>query len=422
MQPKHRRLIGLSVWLVACLGMLFGPFREGRKLVLEASAIHPLFSNDQEIQVEDTLALSKMRMPVFCQRNGVWHQAGIVTRVPDSSASFCTIHWYGVNEADAEQDFVVYRSGGQLSEVVATLLPPHKRDQISERLSVTFQQYGNEFINDLVPLVQQTLSRAVPEIENGLKESISRHRSEINDLLDRWNLEYVQPELIPLARQELLPIVRLHAQPVAESIGRELWDRASLWRFGWRAAYDKVPLPKRNLVQQEWDRFVEEDAVPVLESHTDEIVTAIQRTLGEITANQVIREQLAVGITQLAKDQPTRDLIQTLIRESVIENEPLRLALEEIWTSDLARKMMSKNSDRLEPVIRQIGEDLIGSEESGINPDFARVLRNQILGKDRTWMVAVPSQESGSARVRPANQWMPYPLVYTTSAKQKDDE
>jgi hypothetical protein len=73
-------------------------------------------------------------------------------------------------------------------------------------------------------------------------------------------------------------------------------------------------------------------------------------------------------------------------------------------------------------VIRQIGEDLIGTEESGINPDFARVLRNQILGKDRTWMVAVPSQDSGSARVRPANQWMPYPLVYTTSANQKDDE
>ena len=419
MQSKHQRLLGVGVWAVCVLILLSGPLQKGFQLFAAASSIHPLFTRDTHQRIDDPLGISKPDMPVFIADGEKWLQAGMITRASDDQSNQCTLCWYNREEGDESYDLIVYRSTGQLSEVLSTLLPPEKRKIIRDRLGITFQRYGNDFINDLIPLVQQTLSRAVPEIENGLRAAISRHQPEIDELLNRWNEQYVEPELIPIAREELLPVVRLHAQPVAESIGRELWDRASLWRFGWRAAYDKVPLPKRNLVQQEWERFVEDDAVPVFESHTDEMVLAIQRTLGDITANQVIRKQLASGITKISNDRPTRDLIQTLIRESVLENESLRLALEEVWQSDLAQQMMSQNGDRLEPVVRQIGEDLIGSETSGINPDFARVLRNQILGKDRTWMVAVPSLNPGQPQVRRADHWMAYPLVYTTASKQE---
>lgn len=420
MKTKHRRILGLLVWLMLTLIISGRPLHQGYMLFVEASTIHPLLSGDRYTEFLDDKNLSKIDMPIFVQEDGRWRQAGIVDGTTDESANTCVVRWYesklkSETKSNLEYDLIVHRSSGQLSEVLATLLPPRKREQIQQRLGEAFQQYGNDFVSDLIPVVQQTLSRAVPEIENGLKHSIARHRGEIDALIDRWNREYLEAELIPLAKQEILPVVRLHAQPVAESIGRELWDRASIWRFGWRAAYDKVPLPKRNLVQQEWDRFVEEDAVPVLENHTDEMVTAIQRTLAEITTNQVIREQLAVGVTQLAQDEPTRELIQRIIRESVIENEPLRKTLEEIWKSDLTQKMVQQNSERLEPIVRKIGEDLIGSERSGINPDFARVLRNQILGKDREWMVAVPRKETQAPRIRQAYQWMPFPLIYTTS-------
>ena len=163
---------------------------------------------------------------------------------------------------------------------------------------------------------------------------------------------------------------------------------------------------------------MEDDALPVFESHTDEMVTAIQRTLSDITTSQTIRDQVGDGITRLAKDKETRNLIQKLIRESIIENEALRVALSDVWSSDRAEKWFEKNSRRLEPVIRQIGEDLFGSETEGINPDFARVLRNQILGKDRNWVIALPRETESLPRVRRSKESMPYPVIYTTSDRR----
>ena len=96
----------------------------------------------------------------------------------------------------------------------------------------------------------------------------------------------------------------------------------------------------------------------------------------------------------------------------------LRVALSDVWSSDRAEEWFEKNSRRLEPVIRQIGEDLFGSETEGINPDFARVLRNQILGKDRNWVIALPRETESLPRVRRSKESMPYPVIYTTADRR----
>ena len=417
-----QRIFGLLIWLTILAAAALGPLRETIQLASDASVIHPWMTNASDVQTEDPDQILVPHTPVFVKQKNEWKQSGLVLEPSDPEGTKSLIRWYGDETIASEYDFVTYRSSGQLSEVVSTLLPEEKRKQITNRLNNTFQLYGQEFVDDLIPLIQQTLNQAVPQIEKGFRESIARNEREIDEILNRWNTQYFEPELIPLAKEELLPIVRLHAQPVAESIGRELWDRASLWRFGWRAAYDKVPLPKRNLVQQEWDRFVEDDALPVFESHTDEMVTAIQRTLSDITTSQTIRDQVGDGITRLAKDKETRNLIQKLIRESIIENEALRVALSDVWSSDRAEEWFEKNSRRLEPVIRQIGEDLFGSETEGINPDFARVLRNQILGKDRNWVIALPRETESLPRVRRSKESMPFPVIYTTADQRLEDK
>ncbi len=425
MQTKYQRLIGLAVWVSLLAILLTGPVQRGWNLANNAASIHPFLEKDVELTIQDPMGLTKLNAPVFVETETGWQQHGIVTNVTktgDAENGTCDIRLYGSIHRQSEMDFLVYRNSGQLSEVISTMLPPPKRQQIAERINLIIEQHGQAFVQELIPVVQQTLSAAIPEIESGLRESITRHQEEIDGLLERWNQQYIEPELIPLAKQELLPIVRTHAQPVAESIGRELWDRASLWRFGWRAAYDKVPLPKKNLVQQEWDRFVENDAIPVFEGHTDEIVIAIQKSLVDITSSQIVRDQMTNGLSQIANDQETRELIQTLIRESIMENDSLRRKLEGVWKSEQAQQIIAKNSERLEPVVRQIGEDLFGSETDGINPDFARVLRNQILGKDHLWIVAIPRTDESQAQLRAATQWMPYPLIYTTESSQQGSE
>ena len=103
------------------------------------------------------------------------------------------IRWYGDEAMASEYDFVAYRSTGQLSEVVSTLLPEEKRKQITNRLNNTFQLYGQEFVDDLIPLIQQTLNQAVPQIEKGFRESIARNERKIDEMLNRWNTQYFEP-------------------------------------------------------------------------------------------------------------------------------------------------------------------------------------------------------------------------------------
>ena len=195
--------------------------------------------------------------------------------------------------------------------MVATLLPPEKQLRIQQRLAAAMSQHGDDLSAAFVPLVQQTLRLSMPVIEEEFRKSINQHRDEFDALAGRWNDEIVDAKILPLARQEIIPILRQHGQPPAEEIGRELWDRASLFRFGWRAVYDNTPLPRRDLVREEWDRFVEQEAVPVFESQMDEIVVAVQRIVQDVAANEAVRHELGEVIEQVATDPETRQLLRT---------------------------------------------------------------------------------------------------------------
>jgi hypothetical protein len=61
--------------------------------------------------------------------------------------------------------------------------------------------------------------------------------------------------------------------------------------------------------------------------------------------------------------------------------------MEDNWTSPEANAAFQMATSRLEPTSLRIGQILFGNEEDGITPEFAKVLRNQILRKDQRWLV-----------------------------------
>ena len=65
-----------------------------------------------------------------------------------------------------------------------------------------------------------------PELKIWSNEVIQQHTPHAPEVIE----ELVRQRLVPLAREEILPIIREHGEPTAQEIGRELWDRASLWR------------------------------------------------------------------------------------------------------------------------------------------------------------------------------------------------
>ena len=85
-------------------------------------------------------------------------------------------------------------------------------------------------------------------------------------------------------------------------------------------------------------------------------------------------------------------------------NPRLRAVLEKHWRGPQAEQAFLLASQRLEPAVHQIGQILFGTPETGVTPEFARVLRNRILRKDRRWLVLETGVgEASAAGVRPRN-------------------
>lgn len=80
-------------------------------------------------------------------------------------------------------------------------------------------------------------------------------------------------------------------------------------------------------------------------------------------------------------------------------------------------------------MVRAIGDALFGSRETGITPEFSRILRVQLLTKDRRWFMMVPvetvtptesddSPDSGKViSMKMATESMIYPMGFGGSAQ-----
>jgi len=306
---------------------------------------------------------------------------------PASDSSYVvSLRLNGIHQPAESLDFRIHYASGDVNAVVATLVPEVKRRRLMEKIRLAMRQHGEAITDAMLPVVLDAFRQSVPAIETELKRSMNRHQSEIDALITRYRRVVVQERLVPLAQDQVLPVLLRHGRGPAEEIGREIWDRAPLWQLGWRAAYDQSPLPKRDMLRAAWQRFVDEEVVPILRTHTDQIVAAIEKMMVELSANETIRGEFSQLARQIARDPEVRSLAREIIREAIVENRDLQGIWARTWTSPQAREAFRVAGRRIEPMLREIGDEVMGTRTGGIQPGFARVLRNQILGKDRVWL------------------------------------
>jgi hypothetical protein len=288
----------------------------------------------------------------------------------------------------ADASLTLYTTPDSIVWVVNTLLTTERRDQITQELRLAINAHQDEILATLKPLVEKTLTDAVQVIEQDLPGAIRRRRGELESLGAKYQREIVEKELLPLVKSELWPLVRRRAEPLANEVGREMWERVSVWRFAWRAAYDRsVLLPEKKLVEQEMQRFVKKEAMPILERHTDDFTALLKEVLQEASHNEAVKAGVRRSFAHLASDPELRRFVWDVVDEVMIDNPRLREALERNWTSPEAAAALQFAGERLEPTVRRIAELVFGTFHDGITPEFAQVLRTQILAKDRRWFL-----------------------------------
>ena len=194
-------------------------------------------------------------------------------------------------------------------------------------------------------------------------------------------------------RKEILPIVEDEITPIANELGQELWDRVSLWSFTWRYLYDVSPLPEKNAVKTEFDRFLDQEVKPQLESRSDQFVAVTQRIISRVSRHEKVRAVIRENLRKVSSDPELQAIIWSVVQESILQNEKLKSSLRDYWKSDEVQDALLVANVRFEPTARAIGDAIFGSREKGVTSEFSRVLRSQILQKDRRWLIVVPLDE-----------------------------
>jgi len=301
----------------------------------------------------------------------------------------------------AGDQLTFHQTPTSLDWVVRKMLPPHRRQEIARLISQAYVQHQAEIITLLRPLIEQSLQDAALVVRDDLNAAIQRRADQFATVGGRLRRDVLEAEIIPMINAEVWPIVVRHIEPLLNQVGVEIWARASVWRFGWRLIYDASPLPERNYTQREFGRFVQEDALPILESHVAEFMAAQQAIIEEIARSPRVREVLAENINRVLADPEVQQLAIDLFREVFFGNPRLAEAWSRAWETPEAALAMARIDELLGPTVVDIGIALFGSPDEAITPEFAQVLRWKVLQKDARWFRLEPAVDRDPSQSPP---------------------
>jgi hypothetical protein len=293
---------------------------------------------------------------------------------------------------------LTYYSGGRSLEwVLETMLPPAKRQQITRMVHRAYEEHHEEILKALLPIVHKSLREGALVVERDLAKSIAAHKPELEELGRKYQKDIIEDKIVPLVKKDIWPIVQRHATPMAETVGHELWDKLPMWGIMWRGGVDYVPYTRKTRAKERWEKYMSEEAMPILESHAGDFVRVVQQVMRDVSQNEEVRRVVRASVTQMVEDPQLQAIVWKIVREVVIDNPALTEVLVRNWTGPEAKQALSLAMNRVDPTLSQIGHALFGTKEKGFTPEFARVLRARILNKDRRWFVLEPSPGASPA-------------------------
>jgi len=364
--------------------------------------------------------------PVFIIReDGAFQQVGEVRSVGEVTGTRARTGAY-VREAvamfyphappiGASASLTFYETPFSTEWIVNTLLPPDRRKIVADDIRLTFEAHSDDILAALRPIVDDTLRDAIMVVEADLPAVLAKHQAKLVELGGKYQAQIIEKKLLPLIKEEIFPLAVERGKPVATAIGQKLWDRVSVWRFGVRFLWDRTPFADGENVKREFARFLKEDAVPILEANTAELVKLLQDIVSDASKNKKVQAVFRESIKTVIEDKELQKAVWMILRDAVVENPRVHAVLDKHWRSDRAKAAFNMAGDKLEPMVIRIGDMILGTKETGITPQLARVLRYRLLHKDSRYYVlgnsGGPAAEPLMLNVKQGGQPMVHPFV-----------
>ncbi len=327
---------------------------------------------------------------VFAFVDDRWEWVGSVRNFrTDDGTTQVTIAWtHPQLQPDFEKPWEYYETPESMAWVANVMLPEDKVKQLSKELVTRFRSRQHELAMNLEPVIVQTIRDLIPVVEDRFRESLRAQQPAIEEVTSHYQSEIFEKQILPLVKSEIMPIVQARSQKLVTTIGAELFDRVSVWSFTWRYLYDVLPLTERELVRAEFSRFVRDDAVPVVESHLEEIVAVLKEIAVDVGRNPKVRSVFKKTASEMFHDPRLRQIFAQSLRDVFEDSQSLRELIRKNWESEAGSRVSMTLEEVVDPWLREAGAKLLGTPEEGLTKEFIAVLRSQILAKDRRWIVA----------------------------------
>lgn len=346
----------------------------------------------REARLEETLII-QFRDPVFYfDVDGRPQRLGHVispTEVWAPAGTSLQVHVYQADFPWEQGRLELHRPARNLARVAEVMMTDERLARLNAILSNARQQHEQEVLAELGPLFRQAVADLRPVLEEELRVAVERNRPRLERLSDKYHAKIVNQRLVPLVKTEILPVVQRLATPLLERIGSEMWQQVSLWRFAWRYVYDGSVAPTDRLVNREWNRFLQQQAMPILESHSQDFVDLQTAIVRELAANPLVTQAIRDSLGEVLDDEEVWGVVRSILAEGITENARVEQSMRQILQAPKFQLSLQRLSLRLEPHAVLIGQELFGTPDK-VNKEFALVLRHMILNKDQQWLVWVP--------------------------------
>ncbi|MHC4597374.1 MAG: hypothetical protein ACYS47_00055 [Planctomycetota bacterium] len=276
--------------------------------------------------------------------------------------------------------------------IIDVLLPPDRKNALLQDLRTFAAEHQEDIFQTFWPPFEAFLRDAFQILGDELPQILENRDTEVQEILDRHKEATFRKELLPILREEFWPLIREKSAPLMEEVGQELWEQLPLYQLGWRYFYKQIPFTDKEILRRRWNKYLDQEAIPVLEGRTDDFLEVIRQVMLELSSNPKLSIALKNCLAALVEDPEFVQLVAGVFTDLVAPRGKIFVAFEKHFSDPKFLDGLNHLMEALGPTLNRISNRILLDEDGkGINPDLAQVLRTQVLWKDECWILVEPT-------------------------------
>ncbi len=229
MVNKTRLVIGIIIWIGLTIFVTNRFATRGGNSTDHVSADLVKFSflprRDYQLDC-DSFQVIRIGDPIYRRdERGRLVQIGEIAQVdsPDSKiyapvfTDWARATFYASAPKLKQGDYLAYHeTPASMDWVIRFMLPPEKQKEIAGMIAEVYAEHSSEILEGFLPVVQRAISEASVVVREDLVAAINKRHQQWSEVGDRFRIEVVEQEIIPLVNNEIWPIVQKHSRPLLE--------------------------------------------------------------------------------------------------------------------------------------------------------------------------------------------------------------